>query len=203
MARDSFDHQMELGGLAIMGMPSVVEAYHGHHGTHPTGRIAKWLTHSGKPLTEIAGLGMMAVPSLLHLSHPGNRAAVRPVAKQADASLQQTMWDSAFRCLAKMAEGGVEYRGKHFPGYNQPIASDKKDKKMMVLVRKGDEVRLIHFGQKGYKHNYSPEAKENYLARSAGIRDKDGGLTKDDPFSPNYWARRVLWPKGPTTQERG
>jgi hypothetical protein len=92
----------------------------------------------------------------------------------------------------------VEYHGKTFPGYNKPISSDKKDKKMMVLAKKGDEVRLVHFGQKGYQHNYSPEAKQNYLTRSAGIRNKSGQLTKDDPFSPNYWARKVLWPKGKT-----
>lgn len=92
----------------------------------------------------------------------------------------------------------VEYHGKTFPGYNQPIKSDSADKKMMVLAKKGDEVKLIHFGQKGYQHNYSPEAKQNYLTRSAGIRDKSGNLTKDDPFSPNYWARKVLWPKGET-----
>lgn len=98
--------------------------------------------------------------------------------------------------LVKKAE--VEYRGKTFPGYNKPVASDKKEKKMMVLAKKGDEVRLIHFGQKGYKHNYSPEAKQNYLTRSAGIRNKSGQLTKDDPFSPNYWARKVLWPAGET-----
>ena len=98
--------------------------------------------------------------------------------------------------LEKRAE--VEYRGKTFPGYNKPIASDKKEKKMMVLAKKGDEAKLIHFGQKGYQHNYSPEAKQNYLTRSAGIRNKSGQLTKDDPFSPNYWARKVLWPKGKT-----
>ena len=92
----------------------------------------------------------------------------------------------------------VEYHGKTFPGYNKPISSDKKDKKMMVLAKKGDQVKLVHFGQKGYQHNYSPEAKQNYLTRSAGIRNKSGELTKDDPFSPNYWARKVLWPKGKT-----
>jgi hypothetical protein len=98
--------------------------------------------------------------------------------------------------LEKRAE--VEYHGKTFPGYNKPIASDKKEKKMMVLAKKGDEVKLVHFGQKGYQHNYNPEAKQNYLTRSAGIRNKSGQLTKDDPFSPNYWARKVLWPKGET-----
>jgi hypothetical protein len=93
----------------------------------------------------------------------------------------------------KQAE--VEYRGKTFPGYNQPVDSDRPEKKKMVLAKKGDQVKLIHFGQKGYKHNYSDAAKKNYLTRSAGIRGKDGNLTANDKFSANYWARRELWPK--------
>jgi hypothetical protein len=95
--------------------------------------------------------------------------------------------------LDKLAE--VEYRGRTFPGYNQPIDSDRPEKKKMVLAKKGDQVKLIHFGQKGYKHNYSDAAKKNYLTRSAGIRGKDGSLTANDKLSANYWARRELWPK--------
>jgi hypothetical protein len=90
---------------------------------------------------------------------------------------------------------GIEYRGRTFPGYNQPIDSDRPEKKKMVLAKKGDQVKLIHFGQKGYKHNYSDAAKKNYLTRSAGIRGKDGSLTANDKLSANYWARRELWPK--------
>jgi hypothetical protein len=93
----------------------------------------------------------------------------------------------------KQAE--IEYRGRTFPGYNQPIDSDRPEKKKMVLAKKGDQVKLIHFGQKGYKHNYSDAAKKNYLTRSAGIRGKDGSLTANDKLSANYWARRELWPK--------
>ena len=88
----------------------------------------------------------------------------------------------------------VEYRGKKFLGYNQPIPSDKKDKKKMVLVKRDGKVKVVHYGQKGYQHNYSDQAKKNYLTRSAGIRNKEGKLTKNDPFSPNYWARKDLWP---------
>jgi hypothetical protein len=95
--------------------------------------------------------------------------------------------------MAKNAE--VEYRGRKFPGYNQPIDSDRPEKKKMVLAKKGDQVKLIHFGQKGYKHNYSDVAKKNYLTRSAGIRGKDGSLTANNKLSANYWARRELWPK--------
>lgn len=90
----------------------------------------------------------------------------------------------------------VEYRGRKFPGYNKPVQSDRPNKKKMVLAKKGDQVKLVHYGHTGYKHNYSKDAKKNYLTRSAGIRDKSGNLTKDDKFSANYWARRDLWPQG-------
>ena len=33
----------------------------------------------------------------------------------------------------------------------------------------------------------------NYLSRSGGITDKNGKLTKNNPLSANYWARRYLW----------
>lgn len=83
---------------------------------------------------------------------------------------------------------------------NKPIKSTAKGKKLMVLASKmvGKErrVKLIHFGALGYGHNYSEKAKKSYLARSAKIRDKQGKLTRDDPWSANYWARKILWPAG-------
>jgi hypothetical protein len=91
----------------------------------------------------------------------------------------------------------VLYRGRLF-ALNRPTRSSAKGKKKMVLATKmvGGERRakLIHFGAKGYGHNYSPQAKKSYLARSAGIRTRSGRLTKDDRWSANYWARKVLWP---------
>jgi hypothetical protein len=86
--------------------------------------------------------------------------------------------------------------------------SKRSGKKYTAFV--GDpEGRLIpvHFGQKGYEHykdttglglynsldHLDKERRKRYLERSAGIRDKKGRLTKDDPLSPNYYARRYLW----------
>ncbi|MGA1354052.1 MAG: NUDIX domain-containing protein [Candidatus Limnocylindrus sp.] len=107
---------------------------------------------------------------------------------------KRASWVMSSLTFAKLA--GVEYRGHTFPGYNQPIEAPAGDThKMMVLAKKGGDVKLVRFGHRAYKHNYSPEAKANYLKRSAGIRDKSGNLTKDDPFSPNYWARKHLWPR--------
>ena len=51
----------------------------------------------------------------------------------------------------------------------------------------------MRFGHKGYGHNYSEAARKSYMARSAGIKNKSGQLTKNDKFSANYWARKELW----------
>lgn len=56
--------------------------------------------------------------------------------------------------------------------------------------------KSVAFGHREYLHNYSETARKNYLTRSAGIRTKNGELTKNDPLSPNYWSRRVLWSSG-------
>ena len=73
--------------------------------------------------------------------------------------------------------------------------STSKNKKYMVTVKNPStgEVKTIHFGQKGYRHNYSKKAWKSYRARSGGIRDSNGRLTKDNPYSANYWARKELW----------
>ena len=91
----------------------------------------------------------------------------------------------------------IKYRGHEFEGYNKPKKAPAGAKeKMMVLAKKGDEVKLVRFGLRGmedYTQHKDPERRKNYLARSAGIKDKSGKPTKDDKFSANYWARKVLW----------
>ena len=95
-------------------------------------------------------------------------------------------------------EGGkLQYRGHEFPGFNKPVkAPDGDSHKKMVLAKKGDEVKLVKYGLRGmqdYTQHKDKERRENYRARSAGIKDKNGNLTKDDIFSANHWARKDLW----------
>lgn len=88
----------------------------------------------------------------------------------------------------------VEYRGETFPGYNKPKKYSGSGRfKKRVLAKKGGKVKIINFGHKGYKHNYSKEARDNYLKRSAGIKNKSGQSTASDKFSANYWSRKELW----------
>ena len=79
--------------------------------------------------------------------------------------------------------------------------SSRKDKKLMTVV---DGV-TVNFGNPSYKHfkdktgiwksldHNDKKRRKNYLTRSAGIKDCKGKLTKDNPLSPNYHARRILW----------
>lgn len=95
---------------------------------------------------------------------------------------------------AKRTAKGVEYRGETYPGFNKPKTNPGTSKhKKVVLAKKGDEIKVVKFGHRDYGHNYSEEARKNYLARSAGITDASGNLTKNDKFSANYWARKELW----------
>lgn len=67
------------------------------------------------------------------------------------------------------------------------------------------KLKIIHFGDKRYQHykdklkNYSyldhrdRDRKKNYLARSKGIKNKNGELTYNNKLSPNYWSRNILW----------
>ena len=91
--------------------------------------------------------------------------------------------------------------------------STRPNKKLMVVVEKDGKKKTVHFGNRtasaGSKNNNQhfkdrtgiwksldhgdKDRRKNFLTRSAGIKNKEGKLTKDDPFSPNYHARRILW----------
>ena len=84
--------------------------------------------------------------------------------------------------------------------YNYEKSTNPK-KKLMVIV----DGKKIHFGSRAMEHfkdktgiwsnkdHNDPVRRKNYLSRSAGIKKKDGSLTKDDPMSANYHSRRILW----------
>ena len=78
---------------------------------------------------------------------------------------------------------------KHFP-------SKAKNKKMSVYVMKDGKRKLIHFGDTRYQdftQHGDKQRRLNYLTRTAGIKNKEGKLTKDDKNTANYWSRKVLW----------
>lgn len=87
--------------------------------------------------------------------------------------------------------------------YKVSAPSTSKDKKYDVLDMDGKKIlsfgslSMEHFNDRiGYykKLNHGDiKRRKSYLARSAGIINKEGNFTKDDPESPNYWSRTFLW----------
>lgn len=77
---------------------------------------------------------------------------------------------------------------------NKPRRSTSKGKKMMVKACSGGQEKIVHFGAKGYGHNYSDAARKSFKARH-----KCDSAT--DKLSARYWACKKLWAgKGGSTQ---
>ena len=111
-----------------------------------------------------------------------------------------SMWSNHFggiagpRPLADFPREGGAYLAQGRRLYpNEPVPSHRSGKKRMVLASKNGMADVLHYGHSDYEHNYSPQAQQAYCNRSAGIRNGQGQLTKNDIFSPNHWSRTDLW----------
>jgi len=95
----------------------------------------------------------------------------------------------AIKGVKRLPSGGIMYRGERFPGFNKPKAAPPGDiHKKRVLAKKGN-----NRGYSDFTKHKNPKRRANYLNRSGGIRNKSGELTKNDKFSANHWARKILW----------
>jgi hypothetical protein len=83
---------------------------------------------------------------------------------------------------------------------NKPVPSTRPEKKYMVRACASGREKLVHFGAKGYGHNYSAKAQQSFRARHGC--DPVGLL---DKLTPRYWACEYLWagPGGKTLQPPG
>lgn len=78
----------------------------------------------------------------------------------------------------------------------KPYKSSKAGKKGMVYVMKNGSKKIIHFGlssMQDYTQHKDTDRKKSYCARSGGITDKNGNLSKNNKNSANYWSRKILW----------
>jgi hypothetical protein len=87
----------------------------------------------------------------------------------------------------------------------KPFKSTAKNKKYSVYVMKNGKKKLIHFGDKRYKHfkdkiglyknldHNDKERRDRYLKRAKGIKNKEGKITWKDKNSANYYAVKYLW----------
>ena len=89
----------------------------------------------------------------------------------------------------------INYRGEQFDGYNKPKRTPSHPSKShAVLVKEGDKVRLIRFGQKGVSG--SPARKGESAgdkARRASFKARHAKNIAKGKMSPAYWADKVKW----------
>jgi hypothetical protein len=96
----------------------------------------------------------------------------------------------------------VTYKGVRYRLSASKPSSNKNKKRVREVTNLSTGLtKKIHYGfspmqnfgnGKNNTHR-SEKRRSNYLVRSAGIRDTNGNLTKDNPLSPNYFSRRDLW----------
>ena len=78
--------------------------------------------------------------------------------------------------------GRVEYRGETFSGYNKPKRTPGKNKKFAVLAKKGDEIKLVRFGDPNMT------IKKNIPERRSNFRARHNCDTAKDKFGARYWS---------------
>jgi len=91
--------------------------------------------------------------------------------------------------VTRDSSGNLVYRGEKFVGYNKPMADSGK-KQGKVLAKKGNEIKVVRFGDQNLDDNTTPEQNDRFYDRFGN----QSGL--DDPFSPLYWSAKWLWGRG-------
>ena len=82
----------------------------------------------------------------------------------------------------------VERAGEKFSGYNKPKRTPNHSKKShAVLAKKGDQVKLIRFGQKGVTGD------KGNTVRSRSFKARHGANIKKGNMSAAYWSNKVKW----------
>tara|TARA_Y100000114_G_C11743044_1_gene320083 strand:- start:1215 stop:1508 length:294 start_codon:yes stop_codon:yes gene_type:complete len=86
----------------------------------------------------------------------------------------------------KRSEGGrLTYRGESFPGYNKPVRTSGGNKKFKVLAKKGDQVKIVRYGDPNMKiKKINPERRKSFRAR----HNCDAVEKKKDVFAASYWS---------------
>ena len=89
----------------------------------------------------------------------------------------------------------ITYRGEQFDGYNKPKRTPKHPTKShAVLVKEGDKVRMIRFGQQGVSGSPARTGEsEANKARRASFKARHAKNIAKGKMSPAYWADKVKW----------
>jgi len=84
--------------------------------------------------------------------------------------------------VKRTPSGRLVYRGETFGGYNKPKKTPGKPKKSAVLAKKGDQVKLVRFGDP------KMAIKKDQPKRRSSFRARHKCDTAKDKFSPRFWS---------------
>ncbi len=84
--------------------------------------------------------------------------------------------------VKRTPSGKLTYRGETFPGFNKPKRTPKGPKKSAVLAKKGDQVKLVRFGDPNMS------IKKDIPARRKSFRARHNCASAKDKFSALYWS---------------
>lgn len=84
--------------------------------------------------------------------------------------------------VKRLPSGRLSYRGETFAGYNKPKRTPNKSKKSAVLAKKGNEVKLVRFGDP------KMSIKKDQPSRRKSFRSRHSCETAKDKFSARYWS---------------
>lgn len=76
----------------------------------------------------------------------------------------------------------INYRGERFSGYNKQKRTPGERKKFAVLAKKGNEVKIVRYGDPEMK------IKKFIAARRKSFRARHKCDTAKDKFTPRYWS---------------
>lgn len=95
---------------------------------------------------------------------------------------------SASKKDPKLARAGVS-------GYNKPKRTpDHPTKSHVVVAKKGDETKLIRFGQQGVKGaGKDPKSAKDKARKKSYYARHNAQDATPDKFSARYWSHKVKW----------
>ena len=84
--------------------------------------------------------------------------------------------------VKRTPSGRLTYRGETFSGYNKPKRTPGKSKKSAVLAKKGDQVKLVRFGDPNMS------IKKDQPNRRKSFRARHNCSSAREKFSARYWS---------------
>jgi len=84
--------------------------------------------------------------------------------------------------VKRTPSGKITYRGETFSGYNKPKRTPNSSKKSAVLAKKGDQIKLVRFGDPNMS------IKKDQPARKKSFHARHKCASAKDKFSARYWS---------------